>query len=165
MFKSSNGKVRTNSLFIELNKTTTRAIFSISDDDVTKDKEHYPSLRKIYLSFDDPTEYEFAIETFGSWKQWEAILGNAQLLSYIQDWRDEAEVRYRSMVLKALVKTAINDGAKGTTAAKYIAEKGWIKRKAGAPTKEERLGQKKINDAVTKETNAAAERMGLELVK
>lgn len=165
MFKSSNGKLRTNSLFIELNKTKSRAIFSISDEDVTKDDEFYPSLRKIYLSFEDPTEYEFAIETFGSWKQWEALLGNAQLLSYIQDWRDESEVRYRSIALKALVNTAINDGAKGTTAAKYIAEKGWIKRKAGAPSKEERLGQKKIDAAVNQEIQATADRMGLELVK
>jgi len=165
MYKSSNGKLRTNSLFIELNKTKSLAIFSISDEDVTKNSIDYPSLRKIYLNYNDPTEYEFAIEVFGSWKQWETILGNAQLMTYIQDWRDEAEIKYRSIALKALVATATQDGAKGTTAAKYIAEKGWIKRKAGAPSREERAGMKKINDAVTKETKEAAERMGLKLVK
>lgn len=163
--KSSNGRYRTKSLFTQFNETKEPSVFSISDEATKEGKRVCPSLRKIYLSFDDPTEYEFAIETFGTWKQWMLITQNKKLMSYIQEWRDEAEVKYRSKALKSLVKTATNDGAKGTAAAKYIAEKGWLKRKAGAPSNEEREGQRKVTEKIDEETEAAMKRMGLHVVK
>ena len=109
----------------------------------------------------DPTEYQFAMHVFGSWKCWEKITGSKLIMGYVQGWRDELEVKLRSKAVKSLIDTANHDGAKGTTAAKYIAEKGWVKRKAGAPSNAEKERELKIQSEMDDEIKDIADRINL----
>ena len=55
------GKYRTQSLFLEIGYGDD-AIFTLKDQDHVHDGKTYLSLRKMYLEFNDPTEYQFANE-------------------------------------------------------------------------------------------------------
>ena len=109
----------------------------------------------------DPTEYAVAMEVFGSWKQWEKIINNNTLLVHIEEWRVELEIKLKSEAILALAKTAKNEGSKGTAAAKYLAERGWEKRKAGAPSKAEVKREMKVATKVSSEVDDMLKSMDL----
>lgn len=155
------GAYRTQSLFLETNNSTLKPIMTLKEVDWEYKGEVLLSLKKIYLEIADPTEYEVAIEVFGSWKCWQRLLGNKEIYGHIKEWRDELEVKLRSAGVKAMINTAVNEGSKGTTAAKYIAEKGWDKRKAGAPTKEEVTRERKIAAGISDEISDDMARLGI----
>ena len=155
------GRFRTKSLFFEQITVTAREsgyepVFTL------KRKEHkgLPSLKELYMSYEDPTEYDFAMGVFNSWDHWKHLCSVVWFQPFISAWREEVEVRMRSAAIKAINETAINEGAKGTAAAKYIAEKGWEKR-AGRPSKEEIKRQQRIHAGISSEINEDAERMGI----
>lgn len=159
--RGKTGDYRTQSLFVESSHKPEQVILSLSEYDKKVKGKKVPSLRKIYMEIADPTEYEFAMHVFGSWRIWERITGNKLLMKHIQGWRDELEVKLRSQAVRALVDTATAEGAKGTTAAKYIAEKGWVKRKAGAPSNEEKERELKIQIDMDDELKDIADRIDL----
>jgi len=143
------GAYRTQSLFFETNKSKLTPIMTLKTYDLEYKGVILPSLYKVYMEQADPTEYAVAMEVFGSWKQWNKILGNKELRGVIDDWRIELEVKLRSEAIHALANTAINEGSKGTAAAKYLAERGWEKRKAGAPSKAEVKREMKVATRVS----------------
>lgn len=155
------GAHRTQSLFLETNKSSLEPIMVLKEIDWEYKGKLLPSLKKIYLSFNDPTEYQVAMEVFGSWNQWKRLCDNALIFAHIKEWREELEIKLRSQAVKALIATAQEDGAKGTTAAKYVAEKGWDKRKAGAPSKEEVAREKKIHAGINDDVEDDLTRLGL----
>lgn len=155
------GLFRTQSLFVEqitriVRESGYTPLFTL------KRKEHKgcPSMRAIYLSYNDPTEYDFAMDTFGSWDHWMHLCESTWFKPFISKWREEMEVRFRSKAVQAILKSATEDGAKGTAAAKYIAEKGW-ERRAGRPSNIEKAKQAKVEALMTNEIDSDAERMGI----
>jgi hypothetical protein len=63
-------------------------------------------------------------------------------MRYLMEWREELEIKLRSEGIAAQRKLA----AKGNVnAAKWLAEKGWDKRKAGAPSQAEVAGERKVS--------------------
>jgi len=155
------GAYRTQSLFFETNKSKLTPILTLKRYDLEYKGVILTSLHRVYMELADPTEYAVAMEVFGSWKQWEKIINNKLLLSIIQEWRDELEVKLKSDAIRALAKTAINEGSKGTAAAKYLAERGWEKRKAGAPTKAEVKREMKVATQVSDEVTDMLKNMDL----
>jgi len=148
------GNFRTLSLFLETNTTNNPAMFTLKDDDYTKDGVNYLSLKQIYLSFDDPTEWEFVQYVFGNWRHWERICKNRILREYIDQWRMEQEIKLRSKGIRSVVGLAKDK----ESAAKWLAEGKW-KNTRGRPSKEEMERQKKIDDGLEAELNDHWERL------
>lgn len=143
----SMGKFRTQSLFLELGYGT-EAIFTLKDQDHTHEGKEYLSLKRLYLEFEDPTEYEFATTVLLGWKHWQRMCENKVIRKYIDEWRDELEVKLRS---RAIID-AIKEARKGHfQAAKWVADRGWSTRGAGRPSKAEIEKQTKINERVEDE--------------
>lgn len=124
-----------------------------------------PDLHAIYMQCEDPTEYDFAMEAWGSWEHHEHMIASCKwFMDYLTKWRSELQVQMKSQAIKALMKVATTDGNRGITAAKYISDFGWEK-KAGRPTKAQTEKNKKEKAAVAEETAADAKRLGLRAVK
>ena len=53
------GKPLTQSLFLEIGYTDF-SVYTLKDQDYEYNDKVYPSLKRLYLEMEDPTEYEFA---------------------------------------------------------------------------------------------------------
>ena len=156
-------RVRTNSLFIETidDHIKYEPLFNLSqEDDVEKNGKVYPSLKKIYLDIGDPTEYEFAVHVFGEWKIWKRVSANKDIKRYVDDWREELEVKIRSDAIRSLRDAAQTEGTRGIAAAKYVAERGWEKVR-GSRTKEASEQRTKIEKRISSVIDEDAERLGI----
>lgn len=158
--KDTGGKWLTLALFWEYRHDRYTPSFTTKEDDYEVDGVKYLSLRKLYMEYSDPKEYLFAKEVIGSWDHWQAICNSYKLRSHIQEWREELEVKLSAEALKAMIISAKTDGSKGVAAAKYIAERGWMKR-AGRPSKEEVERERKIAAGITSEIEEDAKRIGI----
>ena len=149
LMKDSTGNLITQGLFLELGYKPT-AMFTLKDDDYTYKGKLYPSLKKIYFSYKDPTEYMFATETFVNFEQWTRITNNKLLTETVDSWRYELE-----LLLRCEGIYQAREAAKGGNfqASKWMADKGWEKRSAGRPSKAEVQKQvefeAKANDVVS----------------
>lgn len=134
--KDAQGRYRTRSLFVEtIQKDQLDAgfvpLFTL------KGKPGYEDLHSIYIQESDPTEYKFALRAFGSWEHFKKLSQIEWFKAYLHVWREEVEVKLRSEGIRALAKTALTEGSRGISAAKFLAEKGWEPKKRGRPSREE----------------------------
>jgi hypothetical protein len=83
---------------------------------------YYYSLRRLYLAEEDPNEYDFAKNIFGSWDHWLKLQSNTTILEAINKWRDELQTLLTSKGCKSLISKAI-DG--DVNASKFIATRRW----------------------------------------
>jgi|SRR5687768_7333174 len=158
------GRYRTYSLFIERPAPDLQPLWTWKDEDQVVDGITYPSLKKIYLSYDHVPEYEyeFAMAAFNSWDHW-VKLNNSGLRGIFAEWRNELEIRNKANAIRMLFKTSKESNAAGANAAKYIAENGFV-RKRGRPSKDEVEREKRIAAGLEKELEDDVERMGLKIV-
>lgn len=165
--KASNGTWRTQSLFWEHRHPEIPPIFTIKDENHTVDGIVYPSLKKIYMSYDHLPgyEYEFATQVLGGWYHWQTIQNNKLFKKMIEMWKEEKEVQLQAMGVKAMMHSAMFEGSKGANAAKWLAEKGWQPPQRGRPSKEELNKRAKEQQAILDELDADSTRLGLTLVK
>jgi hypothetical protein len=153
------GRYRTLSLFCETNQDSEPPVFTLKP----RDHNGLPSMKRLYLEYEDPTEYEFAIATLGSWEHWLKLSGADWFQKYITAWRDELEVKLRS---KGVAKLKDQAASGNKDAAKWLAEKGWDKRQgAGRPTKREIEEEQQKRAKVASSLTDDAERIGLTSVK
>lgn len=135
------------------------ALYTLAADDITEGDKTYISLRKQYLLLEDPTEYEIATRYFESWTHWKKVRESSKIKPHIDEWREELEVKLRSKGVKGIY-TKMEDG--DYQASKWLAEKGWVTktpRKAGAPSKEEKIGEARKAAKVVGIVDAHYERM------
>lgn len=154
-FRDERNSYITQSLFIEVNYDTEKAVYSWGP----KDKEYkgviYPSLRRLYLEVADPTEYEFAERYLDGWDHWQRIVSNKLLFEQIKNWREELEVKLRSQAVRAGLSMA----TESFQAAKWASEGGWKGAKPGRPSKEEKAAERRIRERVADETGEDASRV------
>lgn len=150
-YRDKMGRYLTQALFWETRTDGYTPIFTLKDDDHTVDGVTYKSLRKTYVDIADPTEYEFAQIVFGSWEHWQTICSSPTLLPYIEKWREELSVKLRSQAIKAMAQTALEEGSKGTTAAKWLAQEGWKGSSRGRPSKAEIASERRKQAGIDKE--------------
>ena len=170
--KGSNGRRVLRSLFLETLSDSVvseeiQPIFTLKDTNIIKDGKVYYSLKNIYFSYDHIPgyEYEFAKDVFNSWEHWCMLCdGGGFVPVNIQQWRDEYTIMIQAKAFKALAKTAMYEGSKGTPAARFLADKGW-ETKRGRPTTAEVERERKIAAGVSKEVQEDMDRLGLVLVK
>lgn len=168
LLKDVRGAWRTKSLFFETSLATRREdqepIYTLKDEDYTVDGVTYKSLHNIYMRIADPSEYNFAMEAFGSYKHWKVLQKATWFKPYLQEWRDELAAKIRSDAIKAMVRIVEEEGSKGTSAARYLAEEGWSKGQGkGRPSKEkiEREANKilKIHEEVDEDIERMAHKL------
>jgi len=99
----------------------------------SEDHEGFPSLRRLYLEEDDPTEFFVAEEYFDGQPHWRRLISQDWFMSYLAPIREELEVKHRAQYLRALREDALK-GDKVTS--RYLldrVEKSEVK--AGRPSK------------------------------
>lgn len=144
------GKPLTQSLFLEINYND-QAIYTLKEHDHEHNGKFYPSLKRLYLEADDPTEYTFAITHLLGWKHWQRLCENKVLRRHIDEWREELEVKLRSRGVLQAIKNAEQGGFQS---AKWLADRGWDTRGAGRPSKEEVEHEKKVQARINDEYGA-----------
>ena len=124
----------TQALFWDLKFDRERSIYTLKEEDhVLEDGRVLPALKRLYLETKDPTEYTFATTYFYSWNHWQRCLGNKLILEHVEKWREELELLLMAEGFQGVLEQAATD--KGYQAAKWLAEKGWLDKRAGRPTK------------------------------
>lgn len=152
MYKDKEGRYRTLSLFKEtITKASSDAgyvpVFTLKAKDSV-----LPSLRTAFILSEDPTGYTTAMDCLGSWEHWEKIFtNNKRFQEELSKWKDEQDVRIRSKAIKALKDTALQEGSKGTAAARYLADAGYSGSKRGRPSKAEITRERKQHAGITQE--------------
>jgi len=117
--------------------------------------------RTTYVQLSDPTEYVAALVLLGNWEHWQALLTSTPFMVHLEQWRREVEVKVRSEAIIELVKQSKN--TKGTMAAKWLAEAGFVAR-----DKRTKKGRED-SDAAERESKSKvaedAKRLGIRAVK
>lgn len=141
--RDSKGRFLTQSLFLELGYKTDFAVFTLKDDHYKYNGKFYPSLKKLYLEFEDVTEYEFANRYLLGWEHWQKMLENLSIAKHIKKWREELELKIRCQAMR----NAISSAKKGNfQAAKYIVNGEYKPSKTGRPTRKEAEREARINE-------------------
>lgn len=139
-FKDTQGKWRTQSLFLEFSWDED-AKYSLSDSHKEYKGKVYPSLKQLYVEEGDTTEYEFANKYFGGWSHWKRLRGNKAIAKHIDEAQEELELKLMALGVKRIIEHSKGD--KGYQASKWLADRGWDTRKAGRPSKDEVEGELK----------------------
>lgn len=141
-YKNHMGIYFTQALFFESNVTDrAQAIYTLKGYDHEVDGKIYPSLRKLYVECEDPTEYIFATTYLDGWAHWKLLSSASFFKDHIKEWREELEIRLRAKALLAIrEKAASKVDKEAFTANKFLVQGSWKsdedKQKVGRPTKD-----------------------------
>jgi len=137
-FKGDNGNLLLRGLFFET-ATSGIAKYTLKRDDHTWKDQKYLSLYRLYMAYDDPTEYSFAINCLDSWEHWQSLTQCTWFKPYHEAWRLELQTRLMSSALSAIRSEGQNNTSRNAFAAnKYLLERGWLDKEAlkrGRPSK------------------------------
>lgn len=143
------GRPLTQSLFLEIGYSQF-AVYTLKEYDYPYKGKHYPSLKKLYLSEEDPTEYVFAEKHLLGWQHWKKLQGNAQIMRHIQEWREELELKIRSQAIRDMMNLCASESG-NFSAAKFLADRGWDKKAVGRPSKSDKEREDRIAQRVADE--------------
>lgn len=133
-FKDEKGRYIVQGLFLEDRYNTDLAVFTFDGEDKVYKGRTYPSLKRLYLEYCDPKEYNFAREYLYDWPHWQRLVHNKVVGRHIDEWRKELELHLVSEGVQILVDLAQTD--RSYQAAKFLADRGWDKSERGRPTKQ-----------------------------
>jgi len=153
--KDSMEKLRTQSLFLEVGYTDS-SIYTLKDNDHEHKGRVYPSLKRLYLAHEDPTEYDFAVTYLLGWNHWQRICDNAILGKHVNQWREELELKIRSQGIRDIMDMSA-DGS--YQASKFLADRGWDKRAVGRPSKAEKEREANMQKSLDDDFSADVSRM------
>lgn len=160
-FKNSVGRYYLRGLFYEESTDKGSVLYTLKRDDHLS----YPSLYRLYVETADPTEYEFAIQHLDGWAHWQELVHSEWFQPYLQEWRQELDVKIRSRALASIIDVALDKpNPNSYHANKYLLETlgkpaGALKR--GRPTKGSAYSEKDAIQASLAEINEDAKRLGL----
>lgn len=115
------------------------SIYTLKDYDLTHGDKTYPSLRKLYVEMEDPTEYEFALAHLDGWLHWKKLSESSFFQPYLKEWREELEVRLRAKQIARIKQVAGSTSKEAYQAQKFLATNGWKteeEKTRGRPSKE-----------------------------
>ena len=135
LFHNSSGKFYTKALFYEQTLADKASVVYTLKD---RDHKGYDSLYRLYMDYDDLTEYEFAHAHLGGWEHWKLLCECSWFKPYIARWREELHLRHAAMALRQVKRIASTNDNGSMAANRYLLEKGWEKNlnPVGRPTKE-----------------------------
>lgn len=167
-FKDTMNRHRTQSLFIEYAIPEYPAYYTLKTSDHTVAGTTYPSLYKIYFEMEDPTEYDFAIRCFGSWKHWEILSKASWFAPIVAEWRAELKVKLEAKRYREMCNIRDSNPPKSQAhiqAVKWLSEyyspKTTARPRRGRPSKEEKENRLKQELAEEQALEQDAIRLGL----
>ncbi len=104
-----------------------------------KDLPHqgFPSLYRLYMDCNDPTEYEFANEYLDGWEHWTMLCECTWFQPFRDRWRKELELRETAAALRKIRAAAHEDSRQSFQANKFLIERGWEEKASkGRPSKQ-----------------------------
>ena len=81
-------------------------LYTLKDEDHTYNGITYPSLYKLYMASEDPTEYDFFTQYLDGLEHWERLCASPWFKEYVARWRREHELRLKSRALKRVMASA-----------------------------------------------------------
>jgi len=129
--RDSRNHLSTKSLFVdvylpsELIDKLNKPYFTLREEDYG----NFVSLYKIYMECDDPTEYNFALEVFGSFDYWNTICQAVFFQKHIKVWRSDLSARIRSKAAKLVKEIATDKNTPPSVAlaaAKTLMSSNWV---------------------------------------
>lgn len=146
------GRPLTQSLFLELGYSE-YSVYTLKEQDYEYKGKKYPSLKRLYLAEEDPTEYAFATKHLLGWQHWKRLCENKAILKHIEDWREELELKLRCQAIRDMQTLCASESG-NYSAAKFLADRGWEKRGAGRPSKSEKDRHLRIEEKIDQEFGA-----------
>lgn len=153
------GRPLTQSLFLEVGYNTQFAIYTLKDNDFHYKGKDYPSLKRLFLEHEDPTEYDFANTYLLGWNHWKRLNDNKMLQDHFEEWRQELELKIRSQAVRDVMSICSENSQGSFQAAKWLADKGWDKRGPGRPSKDEVEHEKRVAEHISAEFSGDIARM------
>jgi len=151
------GRPLTQSLFLELGYSE-NAVYTLKEYDYPYKGKHYPSLKRLFLLEEDPTEYAFAEKHLLGWQHWKRLCENKAIAKHIEEWREELELKIRSQAVRDMMNMCASESG-NYSAAKFLADRGWEKRAAGRPSKAEKDKHLRIEEKIEEEFAADVKRL------
>ncbi len=148
-FKDSKGRYIVQGLFLEERYDTDLAVFTYDGEDKIYKGKTYPSLKRLYLEYADPREYNFAREYLYDWPHWKRLTNNKTVGRHIEEWREELELSLVSEGVQVMINLATEKDS--YQAAKFLADRGWDKSERGRPSND------KVKEEIKKRADAAEE--------
>lgn len=156
-FLDTMGRPLTQSLFLELGYSD-NAVYTLKEYDYPYKGKHYPSLKRLFLLEEDPTEYTFAEKHLLGWQHWKRLCENKAIAKHIEEWREELELKIRSQAVRDMMNMCASESG-NYSAAKFLADRGWEKRAAGRPSKAEKDKHLRIEEKIEEEFAADVKRL------
>lgn len=139
-FKNSSGTHLLKTIFYELDEQgRPNAQYTLKPYDSEFEGVEYPSLRKLFVELEDPTEYIFAETYLDGWTHWKKLSSASFFKEHLAEWREELDVRLRAKALVRIKQRAEANTKDSLQADKLLLSGGWKPsedNKVGRPTKE-----------------------------
>lgn len=135
IYKNKQGRWLTKALFYELTPAEKpHAVFTMKEEDHVVKGKTFVSLRARYLTYTDPTEYEFAQKELGGWSHWQEMLSCTEIADEVEQWRAQHTALLKSQACQSIWVSAMEGGS--FQACKWLVDEGWKdKPSAGRPKK------------------------------
>lgn len=132
-FKNVNGAWLTRGLFFETClHNEDNIMYTLKEYDHEVRGKKLPSLYKLYMEMEDPTEYEFANEYLGGWTHWKKLCDSPFFLEHVTNWREELTIKLKAKALHQIRQKAQDpDNKDNYQANKFLIDKGWEEKKKG----------------------------------
>lgn len=121
-FRADNGVRLLKMLFFEqtgAEKST--VVYTLKDNDYMG----YPSLYRLYMEMDDPTEWRFAREYLDGWEHWKMLCECSWFAPIVARWREEMELKLKGLALINIQAIAEGDSKSSFAANRLLLEGGW----------------------------------------
>ncbi|MNJ09616.1 hypothetical protein D3C77_37620 [compost metagenome] len=151
------GRPLTQSLFLEIGYSD-YAVYTLKEQDYVYKGVEYPSLKRLYLVEEDPTEWSFADKYLLGWQHWKRLCENKVIAKHVEEWREELELKLRSQAIRDMQALCASESG-NYSAAKFLADRGWEKRSAGRPSKAEKDRHLRIEEKINQEYGADIARL------
>ena len=159
-FKDTQGRFRTQSLFIEYPHENYPAHFTLKK----KGMKGYVNMYAKYMEIGDPTEYQVAVQLLGSWDHWQQLCRTKWFTLRLHGWREELKTKMESDRYYEMAGKVDSEKA-GVQATKWLADRYGasedMPHKRGRPTSDEKLAYLKQLERDAEDLDEDAKRIGL----
>jgi len=139
-FKNASGTYIIKPIFFEFDDARHEyTVYTLKEQDLEYQGRIFPSLRRLFIEAEDPTEYSFAVAHLDSWAHWKKLSSAPFFKPYLKEWREELEIRLRSSALLRMKARAVGTSKDAMQADKILLSGGWKteeEKSVGRPSKE-----------------------------